>query len=59
MTRRDAVERHARCEHAKACRRIISLPTMCVVAVGEGGVIAEALLCDCCPEYRPRKEPHG
>lgn len=59
MTRREAVDRHLRCLHARACRRAISLPTMAVVTIDNGDVISEVLLCDCCPTYLPREEGHG
>ena len=50
-----AVARHATCRHAKACRRVVCLPTV----VATGSEMADALLCDCCCEYErddPREE---
>lgn len=56
VSRADARERHERCRHARACRRVLCLPTVAVVALGikESGVISEALLCDCCTSYERR-----
>lgn len=55
--RGDACARHERCVHAQACRRVVCLPTVVVVAldVASCGVIGEALLCDCCPVYEERR----